>query len=343
MPTGYNIGGPSKLGNVPECEQTPPLDRRESVHVSTIIDDVPSKSGRLRDTFSYRDSSTNTSGDVFKISGELGLSSNINNKSHTSNINYYFDTKLNKTTCPKSAMIAVEAVEQSAHSKPVTDFDRNFDELSKSDNKERQIFKISSQAMGSCLHKSKKGSYIVEDKRQKSRSMIPQSYSSTHKAHYDILTENDHETKYRSVLNVSKGNSDSKSKDSDFEHVTSNISSLIESPFDDNQTDEYHRVEHTNDYQNLDYDCVGITDSCSAENTETTRSKGSSESSLAPQSTNKNESVNSISSVVTICSDIIAEDDVFIPESDYEEAVYETVDIGVQLRARGESINSTHV
>ena len=40
LPTGYNFGKSPGMDEVAECEETPPTKRRESVHVSTISDDV---------------------------------------------------------------------------------------------------------------------------------------------------------------------------------------------------------------------------------------------------------------------------------------------------------------
>ena len=81
LPTGYNFGKSPQMDEVAECEETPPTKRRESVHVSTISDDVIHGICRSDNVYSCQDTSSKTNAEDFESCNCVGNPAIFSDKS----------------------------------------------------------------------------------------------------------------------------------------------------------------------------------------------------------------------------------------------------------------------
>ena len=198
LPIGYDMKGPKMMASIPEMEPTPPPKRRESVTVSTIIHDVIPNTCRCRSTFTYQESCTQTVQNDFEKGEEFVSVRKNENPPVTSKINYYFDTK-NTSERPSvagSKVICVRTAENDQPSEPRADYDTPLHKTTVSVGGENS-------ALENCKWSAKESSSVVR-KYSHDYDCDSFNHASSNRSGLHVDNDDTEETKYKSVLNISK-------------------------------------------------------------------------------------------------------------------------------------------
>ena len=348
LPVGYDVRRTSLMDTISEAdEQVLPSKRHDSVTVSMTVDDVI-PSCRLRNTSVYQDSSTQTNIDDFSKCEDCKTIRKKEKQSFISNINYYFDKNSEKSGLQKSEIMPVTFADIFPPTEPSPDYDDTLHNSSKAFVREIAKSKVVSSTGTPPKHitKCKENSPSLPIKNENGKSPKTPSFDAIQTASYDLINDDSDETKYRSVLSITKAD---KNKTRVIDELKNNI---VDRSIPKNEprsiksqtlVPETAVDENSCQYENSSDECRHESTSCNKETYDSIQADSASSSdSSESMSCDEQLSGNSTPSVDTTCDESILSDDVFVPDADYE-SVYEAIDIGAQLRARGESINSTHV